>query len=88
MDRGSTEVEIHCACVFAKTRLGWRTNTDSFNSAFMHRTYEWEQTAWCRAHMEAEIAKQGQAAGAERSTANPNVDGAQTGSGVAKRGIP
>lgn len=57
----------NCACVFAKTRLVWRTNTDSFNSAFMHRTYEWEQTAWCRLHMEAEIAKQGQAAGADVS---------------------
>ena len=88
MDRGSTEVEIHCACVFAKTRLVWRTNTDSFNSAFMHRTYEWEQTAWCRAHMEAEIAKQGQAAGADGKTASPNVDGAQTGKPVQQRGIP
>ena len=81
MDRGSTEVEIHCACVFAKTRLVWRTNTDSFNSAFMYRTYEWEQTAWCRLHMEAEIAKQGQAAGVDKA------QGSESPASPAKRNV-
>ena len=48
----------------------------------------YDQANWCHLHMEAEIAKQGQAAGAVASTASPNVDGAQIGSGAAKRGIP
>ena len=45
------------------------------------------QTHWCRAHMEAEIAKQGQAAGPAAKGATDNVDGAQKGIADAKRGI-
>ena len=50
MDRGSTEVEIHCACAWERY---WGFGEWAFS-----------QIAYCRAHMEAEIAKQGQAAGA------------------------
>ena len=60
----------NCACAWERVWEGkWR----------------FPQAHWCRLHMEAEIAKQGQAAGAEQSTANPNVDGAQTGKPDAKK---
>ena len=66
----------NCACAWGPEALSAGPNRDSWK--------DW-QIAWCRLHMEAEIAKQGQAAGAVASTANPNVDGAQTGSGTAKK---
>ena len=47
----------------------------------------WYQVAWCRLHMGAEIAKQGQAAGAVEKTANPNEDVAQTGKPDGMRGL-
>ena len=80
MDRGSTEVEIHCACAWERIRVAYLAGT--FNPI-----YEWRQSAWCRLHMEAEIAKQGQAAGAVEKTANPNEDVAQTGKPDGMRGL-
>ena len=66
----------NCACAWAQV----------FPEYPRFRVYHHiRQTAWCRLHMEAEIAKQGQAAGAVASTANPNVDGAQTGKPDAKK---
>ena len=43
------------------------------------------QIAWCRLHMEAEIAKQGQAAGSPPLDSGNNVDGAQIGSVTQQR---
>ena len=80
MDRGSTEVEIHCACAWEPDGGRWQLNEKRSRVIV-----DWRQVAWCRLHMEAEIAKQGQTAGAVAKGANPNVDGAQTGSGTAKK---
>ena len=59
MDRGSTEVEIHCACAWEPDGGRWQLNEKRSRVIV-----DWRQVAWCRLHMEAEIAKQGQAAGA------------------------
>ena len=76
MDRGSTEVEIHCACAWEP---GYICKPIPFSD---HRERKMVQ---CRAHMEAQITKQGQAAGAvdhrdsqsPASPANANVDAKQ-----------
>ena len=60
MDRGSTEVEIHCACAWEPDGGRWQLNEKRSRVIV-----DWRQVAWCRLHMEAEIAKQGQAAGAD-----------------------
>ena len=48
----------NCACAWGPEALSAGPNRDSWK--------DW-QIAWCRLHMEAEIAKQGQAAGADVS---------------------
>ena len=79
----------NCACAWE--RSNWCTSSPCLREDGSPTDHSkgnnphYYQTAWCRLHMEAEIAKQGQAAGAEQSTANPNVDGAQTGQSVRKQ---
>ena len=51
----------NCACQWERT---WKSYPFHEN---IRPHWIWEQTYWCRAHMEAEIAKQGQAAGADRA---------------------
>ena len=64
----------NCACA-------WK----ALHNMYTGQPIYFEQTSWCRLHMEAEIAKQELAAGADGKTANPNVDGAQTASRAAKK---
>ena len=84
MDRGSTEVEIHCACAYARyPRPRWLIGERTcFQICQGKEDYERD-----KAHMEAEIAKQGQAAGADvskdsgspASPANQGVDAKKAG---------
>ena len=78
MDRGSTEVEIHCACAWRRYLFA-RKGEDS--------TWVYDQTHWCRLHMEAEITKQGQAAGTDVSKDSESPASPANANLSAKRGI-
>ena len=66
-----------CACAWERTKTGI-----TLGQQLLSKTYDWHQTHWCRAHMEAEIAKQAHAGSTPTpDTTNPaGVDAGGKGS--------